>query len=139
MVPHIWPHAQCAFKSQTEVVGPTAPQDSGLQGPHGSWRPATLSIEALQSRATPDFWFIDNVELSTWERLLAHSDILPETIVWFTNPSKLVDRTTSNDVQRLRKATEKMDLTSTYWHLSAPDYGSGIAQDRLVVIMSRTS
>jgi hypothetical protein len=32
--------------------------------------------------------------------------------------------------------TERLRMASTYWHLAAPDYGSGVAQDCLVVTMS---
>ncbi len=44
MVPRIWPHAECAFTSQTEVVGPTTISDSGLLDPLGL-RSCSLTLQ----------------------------------------------------------------------------------------------
>ena len=66
MVPQVWPHAQCVFTSQSDVVRP--PTHFGSPGPNTSvlGLPRFVTIEQLQARVTPRFWFFDNVESSEY-------------------------------------------------------------------------
>ena len=146
LVPQVWPHAECVFACHSGVGRSKTSGDnpgSGDLGPsdlytsdHNGLQTATLNRykASVRSRGIPNYWFIDNMDFPHWDRFLDFKEGTPSKIIWFTEPAKLLLKDEHDELKQARKAAEKVGFTTTYWHLSSPDYGSGLHQDRLAVI-----
>ena len=56
MVPHVWPHAQCVFTSQTDVVVPPTQSGSPSPGPYRLGLPKFIDPEKRMRLQFP--WFL---------------------------------------------------------------------------------
>jgi hypothetical protein len=130
LVPLVWPNARCIFQSHMRAPG--LGSDPTVLG-----RPDHILDTQLGEREVPKFWFVDNLDLQRWIRFVEWSAILPDTIVWFTDPGKLTDPQGAAELRKLRKRMEKHQFTTCYWDMESTQYGSGLSQERLTVVMQR--
>jgi hypothetical protein len=134
----VWPQDRHIFSSQTKDIHQSVPgrPEAELElGPPKKVRVNILNVYPV------DFLLIDGEDPDVWSPWLLRTvtKCLPRALIWM-GPSEALGLENQGPISKpLRKSFERKGYNLRYWLLSSEKLGSGIAQDRLVLICTLKS
>jgi hypothetical protein len=133
-----WPKETHIFSCQTKNFRPSLPGRPLVElelGPPKKVRAHVLNLYPV------DFLFIDGEDPSVWSPWLSKAKAInrPRAFVWMGAENLLEDDTQGPGAKHVRKALERAGYRLQFCFLSAEKLGSGVAQDRLVLIGTQPS